>query len=169
MEFSDVLRARRSIRAYQPTPVPAEALEKIKEAIRLAPTGCNFQPFRFIFITNEEVRKQIAAHYPGDWLAHAPMLVALVGNADAAWHRRDGGESIVEIDVAIAMEHLQLAAADCGLGSCWIGAFNRKGVNEVLNIQPPWGAIVLAPLGYPAQEAAPRSGKSDEELFSFID
>ena len=169
MEFFDVLRTRRSIRAYQPTPVPAEAIEKIKEAIRLAPTGCNFQPFRFIFITNEEVRKQVAAYYPGKWFAEAPMLVAVIGNPEAAWHRRDGGESIVEIDVAIAMEHFQLAAADCGLGSCWIGAFNRKGVNQVLNIQAPWSTVILAPLGYPAQDAAPRTNKSDEELFSFID
>ena len=169
MDFFDVLRTRRSIRAYKNAPVPAEAVEKIKEAIRLAPTGCNFQPFRFVFITNEEVRKQIAAAYPGSWMAKVPMIVAVIGNADAAWHRRDGGESIVEIDVAIAMEHLQLAAADCGLASCWIGAFDRKTVNKVLDIQPPCSAVVLAPLGYPAQEAAPRTSKSDEELFTFID
>jgi nitroreductase len=169
MEFFDVLRTRRSIRAYQATPVPADAVEKIKEAIRLAPTGCNFQPFRFIFITNEEVRKAVAACYPGAWLAEVPMIVAAVGNADAAWHRRDGGESIVDIDVAIAMEHLQLAATDCGLASCWLGAFDRQGVNKVLNIQSPWGVVALAPLGYPAQDAAPRSNKSDEELFTMID
>ena len=167
MEFFDVLRARRSIRAYQTTPVPPEAVEKIKEAIRLAPSGCNFQPFRFIFITNAEIIGKIAALYPfGSWLGKVPMLVAAVGNTDAAWHRQDGGESIVDIDVAIAMEHLQLAATAQGLSSCWIGAFPRKEVNELLNIQAPWSCVVLAPLGYAAKSPAPRPCKTDGELFS---
>ena len=61
MDFFDVLRTRRSIRAYKNDPVPAEAVEKIKEAIRLAPTGCNFQPFRFVFITDEEVSRVVHA------------------------------------------------------------------------------------------------------------
>ena len=170
MEFRDVLRARRSMRGYKPDPVPETALEAIREAIRLAPSGCNFQPFRFIFIKNEALRKKIAAHYPFGWLDQPPVLIAAIGNADAAWHRMDGAhESIIELDIGIAMEHVQLAAAAEGLSSCWIGAFPRKEINDLLKIEAPWSVVALSALGYGAKEPEARPCKPDNELFEVID
>ena len=170
MEFYDVLRTRRSMRGYKPDPVPEAALDAIKEAIRLAPSGCNLQPVRFIFIKNEELRKKIAAYYPFGWLDQPPVLIAAVGNADMAWHRMDGDhESIIELDIGIAMEHVQLAATAEGLNSCWIGAIPRKEVNELLNVEAPWSVIALSALGYGAKNPAARPNKPDNELFEDID
>ncbi len=169
MEFYEVLKNRRSIRSYTAEPVSDEAIARIMEAVRLAPSGCNFQPFRFLFIRNGELRKKIASYYPYGWLDQPAVIVAAVGNSDAAWHRMDGGESIIELDIGIAMEHVQLAAAAEGLGACWIGAFPRKEINELLNITAPWSVVALSALGHPAKAASPRGNKPDNELFEVID
>ncbi len=168
MDFYDVLKKRRSMRGYTDQPVPDTVLEKLKEAVQLAPSGCNFQPFRFLFIRNEELRKKIAAYYPYGWLDQAPLLVAAVGNADAAWHRSTG-ESIIELDIGIAMEHLLLAATAEGLDTCWIGAFPQDKVNELLNLSAPWSTVAMAAVGYGNNKLADLTKKKNEELFEVID
>ncbi len=168
MEFFDVLKKRRSMRGYTDQPVSDAVLGKLQEAIRLAPSGCNFQPFRFIFIRNEELRKKIAAYYPYGWLDQPALLVAAVGNADAAWHRSTG-ESIIELDIGIAMEHLILAAAAEGLDSCWIGAFPQDKINELLNVSAPWNTVAMAAVGYGNNKLADLTQKTNEELFEVID
>ena len=170
MDFLTIAKTRQSCRSYDENrPVEEEKLQAVLEAVRLAPSGCNFQPFRFLFIRNGELRKKIASYYPYGWLDQPAVIVAAVGNSDAAWHRMDGGESIIELDIGIAMEHVQLAAAAEGLGACWIGAFPRKEINELLNITAPWSVVALSALGHPAKAASPRGNKPDNELFEVID
>ncbi len=168
MEFYDVLKKRRSMRGYTAEPVPDAVLEKLQDAVRLAPSGCNYQPFKFIFIRNEELRKKIAAYYPYGWLDQPGMLVAALGNADASWHRATG-ESIIELDIGIAMEHLILAATAEGLDTCWIGAFPQERVNELLNVSAPWSTVAIAAVGYGSKHPAERPNKTNDELFEVID
>jgi nitroreductase len=104
MEFYEVLRRRRSIRAYAQEAVPEATLKLLFEAVSLAPSACNNQPVRFLFVTDLAVRRRLCECYPRDWLAGAPVLVVALGNRETAW-RRFNGQSAHVIDAAIAMEH----------------------------------------------------------------
>ena len=100
MEFYDVLRRRRSVRSYSSEPVPEKTLERLAEAIRLAPSACNNQPIRFLFSSEPEAKRRICACYPRAWLAQAPVIVVALGNRETAW-RRFNGTSAHAIDASI--------------------------------------------------------------------
>jgi len=165
MEFYEVLRQRRSIRGYQSTPVPQDKLDRVLEAVRIAPTACNLQPFRFLLIESPERKKLIADSYRQPWFAEAPVIVAALGSADKAW-KRFNGVSAHTIDVAIAMEHLILAAAAEGLGTCWICAFDQEKAHRDLGLDPEWEVVALTPLGFPSVQPGPLTRKSIDEIVS---
>jgi nitroreductase len=168
MEFYDVVRCRRSIRAYEPEPLAEDALTRIIEAVNLAPTACNLQPFRFLLVAAPQTRAAIAACYPQPWLAQAPMIVVALGNADAAWKRLNGSSSHT-LDVAIAMEHLVLAAAAEGLGTCWVCAFDQERMRRALGLEPQWEVVAITPLGKPAETPGKQQRKPIAEIVERID
>lgn len=167
MEFYEVLRHRRSIRGYKPDPVPAEALKRILTAAQLAPTACNLQPFKFLVVTDPAVRQTICECYPQPWLAAAPVIVVALGNREKAWKRFDRS-SAHPLDVAIAFEHLVLAAAAEGLGTCWICAFDAATLHRKLKLADEWDVVALTPLGTPAATPAPQKRKNLAELVETI-
>ncbi len=147
MEFYDVIRLRRSIRSYRPTPVPQDVVERIAEAVNLAPTACNRQPFRVLFVTDPAKRAALCKAYRAAWLAEAPAIAVVVGNAAEAWKRLEG-DSIIDVDCSIAMEHLVLAATEEGLGTCWVCAFDRAAADAALNLPAGEHSVALTPVGY---------------------
>ena len=155
MNFYDAVKTRRSVRQYRGTPVPSEKLDRIWEAVRWAPSACNLQPWRFLLVKSAEMRERTRCVLQ-DWVITAPLVVVALGNRTTAW-RRDG-VSIHAVDVAIAMEHLVLAAAAEGLGTCWICAYNRTALQDALGIAPEWEAVAVTPLGY-ADDPAPRTDR----------
>ena len=163
MEFYEVLKTRRSIRAYKPDPVGDTALRKIAEAVNLAPTACNKQPFKLLLVRNEAMRKTICANTRFEFLAQAPVIAVMLTDESASWTRYEG-DPAADIDASIAMEHLVLAAAAEGLGTCWICAFSRPQMNEALKIEAPWSAFALSPLGYAAGGPRPFSRKALSEV-----
>ena len=168
MEFYDVVKSRKSIRAYKDEPIDPDALRRIGEAVNLAPSACNIQPWCFRIILNREVRNSISSCYKNEWLKKAPAIVVALGNKDAAWKRLDG-DSIINVDIGIAMEHLVLAAAAEGLGTCWICAYDVGRMNSVLGILPPWEVIAISPLGKAAENPEPRKRKPISEVFRIIE
>ncbi len=167
MEFYDVIRKRRSIRGYQDKPVPADALEKIAEAVNLAPSACNIQPWKFLIVVNPVFRKKICEVYTQPWLAQAPAIAVAFGNNEMCWKRLEG-DPIASMDIGIAMEHLVLAAAAEGLGTCWICAYNVDAMNKALQVTPPWTTMAISPLGYPAAEPVPLKRKKIREIFEVM-
>ena len=163
MEFYEVIRRRRSIRAYRPDPVPEDALERIWTAVQLAPTACNNQPFRFVVLRSDEAKAKAYRCYKSPWLRTAPLIVVALGNREQAW-KRLSGEPIHAVDTAIAFEHFVLAAAAEGLGTCWVCAFDQDALHRELGAGPEWEVIALSPLGYPAETPAPRPSKPVSEL-----
>ncbi len=156
MEFSEVVFSRRSIRQYKKDSVPDEVLKRLFEAMSAAPSGNNHQPYKFIFIKKEEVRKKIASQAcHQDFLFDAPVLVAACCEKDRAF------------DTAIAMEHLILAATNEGLGSCFIGWFEGDMVRKILTIPDAYEIPILAAIGYADESPAARERKPLEELISF--
>lgn len=171
MEFYETIRTRRSARGYQPEkPVPNESLARIAEAIDLAPSACNRQPVKFLFVRNPELRAKICGVYQAAWLKEAPVIAVVLGCDEKAWHRLEG-DSIVPVDAAIAMEHFMLAAAAEGLGTCWICAFRRDEMDKILGVAgSPWRSVAISPLGYAkAGAVGPLFRKNVQEMVQVID
>lgn len=151
MNVLEAIRSRRSVRAYDSRPVPEATLERMRQAIRFAPSACNYQPWRFVFIHDEERRRKIArVSNQQMFIAQAPIIVVGCGLADQAYKTMGGHGNSVEIDVAIALDHLTLAAVEEGLGTCWIGAFDEREVKRLLEIPRQVKVVAMTPLGYPA-------------------
>ena len=168
MDFTEVLKKRRSIRSYLPDPVPAAAIEQIRNAVELAPTACNLQPFKVFFVANEALRRKISGIYKAGWLAEAPAIAVVAGNYGECWKRYEG-DPIADVDCSIVMEHITLSAANLGLGTCWICAFHRAELDEILGLKTPWRSVAMTPVGFPAKHPDPRPGKPASELFEVIE
>jgi nitroreductase len=149
MDVFEAIAARRSVRAFLDTPVGDDVLERVMEAARLAPSARNGQEWRFVVVRDGAVRKRIAveaARQP--FIGTARILLACCAVTDGRIMRC--GQPAYPIDVAIAMDHLSLAAAALGLGTCWIGSFDEAVVKRILGIEPQVRVVQLMPLGYPA-------------------
>ena len=166
MDFSELVQTRYSVRAYKAEPVSEEQLQAVLDAARLAPTAANRQPFRLIVISvagREEELKQI---YHRDWFVQAPYIICACGVPEENWVRVDG-KNYNDVDVTIAMDHLILAAADLGLGTCWIAAFDPDAARRVLNLPEGVEPIAFTPLGHPADHARTKKRKPLEELVRY--
>lgn len=166
MEFSELIKKRYSVRAYKPDPVEDEALNQVLEAARLAPTAANRQPFQLIVIHTAGREAELRRIYNRDWFVQAPLIICACGIPAQGWIRRDG-KNYTDVDVAIVMDHLILAAADLGLGACWIGAFDPTAAREVLGLPDGVEPIVFTPLGYPADRPRPKKRKPLSELVRY--
>lgn len=150
MEYTDLIRTRESVRNYDPNrPVPKEILEKILDAGRLAPSACNYQPWKFLVISSSAMLEKVKACYNRDWFKDAPHILVVLGLRDQAWNRSYDGYNSIETDVAIAMTHIILAAENEGVGACWIAAYNPALLKEALNPGEDQLIFGIIPLGYP--------------------
>lgn len=168
MDFYDVIKNRRSIRAYKDATIPRESLARIAESVRLAPSACNIQPWSFRIVFNKQIKDKICSVYTRDWLKQAPAIIVALGNYEECWKKPDGAPA-VDIDMGIAMEHLVLAARAEGLGTCWICSYDSKKMNETLNILRPWTVLAISPLGYPAEEPAHIKRKDVSSIFQVME
>ncbi|MEA3457187.1 MAG: nitroreductase family protein [Candidatus Thermoplasmatota archaeon] len=151
MEFIDVIKSRRSIRGYSDRSVEDDKIEYVLECARLAPSWMNKQCWRFVVVREKERIEELAkASIINRWLRKVPVI--LVACADSLSSGKKKDMEYFGVDVAIAMEHIILAATDIGLGSCWIGGFDEEKVKRALEIPPRIRVVALTPLGYPAQK-----------------
>ena len=166
MDFSELINTRYSVRAYTPDAVEEDKLQRLLEAARLAPTAANRQPFQLIVIHSAGREEELKRIYRKDWFVQAPLVIGICGIPAEAWVRRDG-KSYMDVDVAIVMDHLILAAADLGLGTCWVGAFDRAAAREILALPDDVEPIAFTPLGYPADQPRPKKRKTLSELVRY--
>lgn len=167
MEFSDLITTRYSVRAYRPIPVEQEKLEKVLEAARVAPTAANRQPVQMIVLQTEGRHEELKRVYSPGWLVQAPLVICVCAVHGSGWTRRQDGKSYDDVDAAIVMDHLILAATDEGLGTCWIGAFDPDAAREVLGLPENVEPIVMTPLGYPADQPGPKQRKILTDLVRY--
>jgi len=166
MEFSELIARRYSVRAYRPDPVDDDKLQRVLQAARLAPTAANRQPFQIIVIHTAGRKAELNRIYNKDWFVQAPLVICACGTLDRGWTRRDG-KNYTDVDVAIVMDHLILAAADAGLGTCWVGAFDPIAARQVLGLPDGVEPIAFTPLGYPADQPEPKKRKPLSELVRY--
>jgi nitroreductase len=163
MDFLELVKSRYACRSYHSQPVEQEKLLRVLEAARLAPSGSNRQPWKFIVVRDPEVKKQLMRACANQrFIAAAPVVI--VGCGLMPDRLMSSGVPGDPVDVAIAMTHLSLAATAEGLATCWIGAFSQEDVREVLGIPPTVKVIELMTLGYPADGPRPKNRKSLPEI-----
>ena len=157
----EVILHRRSVRAYDPKPIPDGVLADVLRAGHQAPSAANRQPWRFVVVRDPERRKALAQACNGQtWLADAgALLVGLaVPSLSERWYR---------VDVAIAMQTMVIAATSHGLGTCWIGAFNEQLVKQAIGAPEEATVVAVTPIGYPKGEwPRPRERKEFGQVFS---
>ena len=165
MNLMQAIQARRSIRDFQERPVEEEKLLAVLEAGRLAPSARNMQDWRFIVVRDPATRQRLAeAARDQKFVGKAPVVIAACGTSDLVM---TCGQPAYAIDVAIAVDHMTLAAAALDLGTCWIGAFYEEKVREILGVPQAIRIVALLPLGYPAEEPGPRARKSLDEVVAW--
>jgi nitroreductase len=166
MDVSEAIRNRRSVRKYQTRNIENDKLDRVLEAGRLAPSARNLQEWRFVVVRDGSRRKRLAEAAKGQtFVGEAPAVIAAC--ATVTDYVMTCGQLTYPIDLAIALEHMVLAAAAEGLGTCWIGAFYEEEVKKVLNIPPEVRVVALLPIGYPDESPSPRPRKEMKEIVAF--
>ena len=169
MDFYEVIRTRRSVRSYKNKPILEEVLNRVLETARIAPSGSNRQPWKFILVKDEALKqKMILACKNQTFVAEAPVIVVACGKKIPSNRGGYMGEMSMLVDVSIAFTHLILAARAEGLGTCWIGAFNNNEIKRLLEVPNGYEVIAVTPLGYPPEGVftEPRNRKNLDEIVS---
>lgn len=161
MNFKELCEKRYSVRSYKPDSVPQEKLDYIMECVRLAPSAVNKQPWHFTVFTNEEDRKKIQQCYGREWIQEAPSYIVAYARPEEAWVRRYDEKNHADIDVAIAVEHLCLAAAEQGLGTCWVCNFRIQLFCELFELPDNLIPVAIIPIGYPATDEIPEKKRKE--------
>jgi nitroreductase len=167
MSFLELASKRYSVRKYKDKPVKEEDLLKVLEAGRIAPSACNYQPWTFYVIREKENIDKISKVYQSSWLRSAPVLIIICGNHRQSWRRGDGKDHC-DTDLAITTDHMTLQAADLGLGTCWICAFDREMCSKILNLPEHIEPAVILPLGHPDDEGDPLRHTKERKPLSEI-
>jgi nitroreductase len=169
MDFIQLAKQRYSCRKYTTQTVEKEKLLHILEAGRIAPSAANFQPCHFIVLQDKNKLERMHTCYPREWIKQAPVIIVICSDHSKVWKRSYDGKDVSDIDAAIAIDHMTLAATDIGLSTCWVCAFDPAKCREILNLPPEIEPIALLPLGYPEdQPDVTRHAKLRKPLESLI-
>jgi nitroreductase len=170
MDFKTLAKNRFSCRTYKEIVPSDDLLKEVLDITRLAPSAANYQPWKFIVINEAPLLDEIKACYKKPWINSAPVVIAACGNHEVSWKREDGKDAC-DIDLAIAIDHLTLAATHKDLATCWICKFDSERAAELLHLPENWELIALIPIGYPDvtsdQERHERLRKPLEEIIEF--
>jgi nitroreductase len=167
MEYSELIAARYSVRAYRPDPVEDEKLGAVLEAARLAPTAANRQPIQLVVMHTAGREEEIGKIYRKAWFVQAPLVIGVCAISSQAWVRESDRFNARLIDAAIVADHLILAAANLGLGTCWVAAFNVDSARSVMRLPDEAEPVIFTPLGYPADQPGSKTRKPLSELVRY--
>ncbi|MCF2592307.1 nitroreductase family protein [Bacteroides caecigallinarum] len=169
MNFLDLVKKRYSVRSYEERQIENEKMEYIMECVRLAPSAVNFQPWHFYVVTDSERLDALKSTYKREWIQSAPCIIVACANHEESWHRRSDNKDHADIDLAIAIEHLCLAAAEQGLGTCWVCNFDAALCHEVMAMPENVEPIALIPIGYtPDAEVPEKKRKTIEDICTYL-
>ncbi len=165
MKVLDAIEKRYSCRSYQDKAIEASVMNVILEAARIAPSAKNLQDWRYVVVTDVDLKKQVAA------AANNQMFIAdagaIVVGCSVCGDSMRCGQPIGPIDVSIGLDHISLQAAELGLASCWIGSFYPDQVRPILGIPQDIMIVELMAIGYPAGEQQTRKREPMEKIVCF--
>ena len=163
MDFSNLIYARQSVRAYQSTPVPEEKLQALLEAANRAPSAGNFQAFEIYVVTDLKQRQALAgATFGQDFMQNAPLNLVFCMNPARCEYQP--AEVFAMQDTTIACTFAMLKVTEIGLASCWIGAFIPEKVAQTLALPAGIKPVAVLAIGYPAENPARTSRRNLEEV-----
>jgi nitroreductase len=166
MDFIQLAKLRYSSRKYKPQAVEDEKLKTVLEAGRIAPSAVNYQPWIFIVVKGENI-ENLRTCYHRDWFKTASTYIVLCTDHTRCWKRSDG-KSSSDIDIAIAADHMTLAATSIGLSTCWVCNFDKVKLVETLNLPENLEPAIILPLGYPGDVVDPNRHESKRKPLSEI-
>ena len=165
MELYEAIEKRRSVRKYQAQAIEDDKLRRVLDAGRLAPSANNLQDWKFVVVQDQVTLAKLAQAAEQPWLAEVPAIIAAVGTNDRAMLC---DVPAAPVDCAIALDHMTLAAAAEGLGTCWIGHFHQDDCKEILDVPAEAKIIEMLTIGYPAGlSKTDKPRKSFDEVVCF--
>jgi nitroreductase len=171
MDLFEAIRKRQSVRAYQSTEIPEEKLVAILSAANQAPSAGNLQAYE-IYVTRDQATKRALAKaaWNQDFLAQAPVVLIMCTHParSATRYGKRGQRLYCLQDAAIALAYAQLAATALGLATCWVGAFDDKGVARAVGLPRGQHPVAILPIGYPAESPHRRPRRVLEDLVHHI-
>ncbi len=170
MEIFEVIRKRRSIRAYTKEDVSEEEVKKLIDTARWAPSAGNIQPWEFIIVRNAETKRKLSvAALDQSFIEEAPVVIVVCADQKrSAWGYGQRGATLYCLqDTAAATQNLLLATHALGLGACWIGAFREEGVRQALNLPIDVRPVAIVPVGHPAEKPMAPSRRPLSEIVHY--
>ena len=167
MNMLELSRQRFSARKFTDQKVSSSDLDYLLECARLAPSAVNRQPWRFVVVESEEAKARLRQVYNREWFATAPLYIVCYAHTGRCWTRAADQKAHGDIDVAIAAEHICLAATERGLGSCWVCNFDPYLMRSLFPL-PDHEAVVILPVGHIAPDC-PQKAKDRLPLAELTD
>ncbi len=167
MDVFEAIKNRKSIRAFEKEPVTEQQIEQLIDAAKCAPSAGNIQPWEFVVVKDHHIKQQLSvAALNQSFIHEAPIvIVACANEARSSQGYGNRGANLYCIqDTAAAIQNILLAAHAMGLGACWVGAFREESVRKVLETPSHVRPVAIIPVGYPAEEPAPRRRRSTNEI-----
>lgn len=175
MSVKTIIAKRRSIRKYQNKEVSTDLIKEVVDAARLAPSGNNAQPSRYLIIKDEKIKKKLKENkvFKQEFVYKAPVIIVCCGDPETYPKEKleSGFDDPYKIravrDVSIAAQNLVLRATELGLGTCYIGWRHKGRIKKVLGIPKNYVVPFVITLGYPAEKPKARPRKSLKEILTF--
>ena len=160
MNFLELCEKRYSVSKYSAEAVSDDDLHYVLECARMAQSAVNFQPWKFVVVRSEAAKADIRRCYDREWFASAPLYIVALRDVKSNWVRSSDGKPHGDIDVAIAVEHICLAAAERGLGTCWVANYDTALLNQLFG-DADHEAVAIVPIGHIAADCpfAPKKRK----------
>ena len=158
---------RFSARKFTSEAVSQEDVDYIMECVRLAPSAVNRQPWHWLIVRSDEAKEKLQECYDREWFKTAPMYIVGMKNVNENWVRRYDEKPHGDIDVAIAAEHLCLAATERGLGTCWVCNYDTDKMQQFFP-REGFEAVVIIPLGLIAEDC-PHAEKKRKEMNEIVE
>jgi nitroreductase len=169
MEYYELITNRETIRNYDPQKqVPKEILKRILNAGRMAPSAANRQPWTFYLVSSPEKLREVKESYAREWFQDTPHVLIVTGDKTKSWTRPYDGYNSIETDLAIAMDHMVLAAENEGVATCWIIAFDYDKLSKAIGLKENEVVYCITPLGYPKAEFKKRNNKTRKPLEEIV-
>jgi len=168
-EVLRIARTRRSIRRFQQRPIGRDVLTELVDTARYAPAAANNQPLEYVIIDRADLADAVFKHLA--WAARVrPRRTPGPGQQPVAYVivlRRLDRElgTLGPVDAAAAIQTMLLAAWAMGIGSCWLGAIDRRGLRDLLNIPESHEIDSVIALGYPAEAPVAEDARSEETAY----
>lgn len=162
MSLVDILLSRRSVRRYEKKTVPADVLKTILEAGRQAPSASNVQPWRFIVLTDDEIKEKLSHGRWNTFIKDSAFTIVGCG-----YIGNDYGRKWSPVDTTIALQNMVIAAWALGIGSCWVGDFIEEEVKDLLSIPDDQKVVALVSFGYPAEQPGSKQKKPITEIVGY--